>query len=291
MKSTLLTLFVFFFMASPASAHRMWINVFESHIHAPSHAMVSLGWGHSLPMDDNLASTNSRVKVEGFQLIEPSGQVTDLSFPPFEVRGPEKITENVELFAADLGTQKVALKEDSLPGVYQFAAASVPTYYTTYIDTRGRQRMKLKPLDEIQDVKKVLMSFKYQAFAKSYMTVGSWKQPELLGHGLEILPRTDLSNLHAGDLVEVDVYLYGKPLSANSMDFIVAYGSSFGQSDDFFLGAYINEGRASFRVQSAGQWIVALYHKEEITQDGPLKSMYGKAERLFNGATLTFTVK
>jgi uncharacterized GH25 family protein len=99
------------------------------------------------------------------------------------------------------------------------------------------------------------MAVKYQAFAKSYLTVGKWTNPKPLGHGLEIIPRTDLSNLHVGDLVEVDVLFYGKPLNATakSVEYITAHSSSFGQSDGFRLMSFIINGKAKFRVQSAGQ--------------------------------------
>ena len=106
--------------------------------------------------------------------------------------------------------------------------------------------MQLKPKNELNDIKKVLMAVKYQAFAKSYLTVGTWANPNPLGHGLEIIPRTDLSDLHVGDLVEVDVRFYGKPLTATakSIEYITAQSSSFGQSDGFSLMSYIMEGRA-----------------------------------------------
>ena len=55
------------------------------------------------------------------------------------------------------------------------------------------------------------------SFAKSFMTVGEWKDPKPLGQGLEFIPRTDLSDLHAGDLVEVDVLFYGEPLNVTAL--------------------------------------------------------------------------
>ncbi|WP_319522434.1 DUF4198 domain-containing protein [uncultured Desulfosarcina sp.] len=53
------------------------------------------------------------------------------------------------------------------------------------------------------------MAVKYQSFAKSCLTVGKWTNPEPLDHGLEIIPRTDLSDLHVGDLMEVDARFHG----------------------------------------------------------------------------------
>ena len=185
------------------------------------------------------------------------------------------------------------MKKEGAPGVYQLSAVSRPTFFTQYIDKDGKARMKLKPKNELKDIRKVLMAVKYQAFAKSYVTVGKWTNPKPLGHGLEIIPRTDLSDLRVGDLVEVDVRFYGEPLTATakSIEYITAQSSSFGQSDGFCLMSYIVEGRARFRVQSSGQWMIGVNHKDDVTADGPLKDLYGRAEQVYHGASLTFTVK
>jgi uncharacterized GH25 family protein len=254
--------------ASMAHAHSVWINAFESHAHQSRHAMVSLGWGHALPMDDILTSPNGRIAIEQFELLDPALKKTDLIKPEFKLSKPEMETGNFDLFAR-------------------------PTFYTQYVDKGGKTRMQLKPKNELNDIKKVLMAVKYQAFAKSYLTVGTWANPNPLGHGLEIIPRTDLSDLHVGDLVEVDVRFYGEPLTATakSIEYITAQSSSFGQSDGFSLMSYIMEGRAQFRVQSRGQWMIGVNHKDDVTADGPLKDLYGKAEQVYHSASLTFTVK
>ena len=279
--------------SSSVQAHSVWINSFESHAHKPPHTMVSLGWGHALPMDDILTSPNGRIAIERFELLDPDLKKTDLLKPEFKLSKPDLSTDNFDLFAADLAAQKVALKKDSARGVYQFSAVSKPTFYTQYIDKKGKTRLQLKPKSEVKDIKKVLMAVKYQAFAKSYLTVGAWSNPKPLGHGLEIIPRTDLSNLHVGDLVEVDVLFYGNPLDANpkSVEYITAHSSSFGQSDGFALFSYIIKGKAQFRIQSSGQWVISINHKDDVTEDGPLKDLYGKTEQVYHGASLTFNVK
>lgn len=279
--------------SSSAQAHSVWINSFESHAHKPPHTMVSLGWGHALPMDDILTSPNGRIAIERFELLDPDLKKTDLLKPEFKLSKPDLSTDNFDLFAADLAAQKVAFKKESAKGVYQFSAVSKPTFYTQYIDKKGKTRLQLKPKNEVKDIKKVLMAVKYQAFAKSYLTVGKWTNPKPLGHGLEIISRTDLSNLHVGDLVEVNVLFYGKPLSATakSIEYITAHSSSFGQSDGFKLLSYIMGGKAQFRVQSAGQWMISVNHKDDVTEDGPLKDLYGKADQVYHGASLTFNIK
>ncbi len=293
MKKICLTLLVSFCLAGTAQAHSVWINAFHATTHKPGHVMLSLGWGHDLPMDDILNSPNGVLQVKSFELIAPDMSKTDLQRPSSEPVKPTLTSADFDLFPGDLAVQKVAFKKDSKPGVYQFALASEPNFYTQYIDKKGKTRMQLKPKNEIDDIDKVLMSVKFAAFAKSCAAVGEWTNPKPLGQALEIIPRTDLSNVHPGDLVEVDVLFYGKPLSATakSLDFITAHSDSFGQSDGFALFSYLMEGKAQFRVQSAGQWVISVNHKEDVTPDGPLKDLEGKAEQVYHAATLTFTVK
>jgi uncharacterized GH25 family protein len=279
-------------MPASASAHSLWINAHESHAHQPPHAIVSLGWGHTLPLDDLLNSPNGRIVIDRFAVVDPSGGRTALDPPAAGEAAPITETADVTVFAADLGTHKLAFAGGSAPGVYQLEAVSQPNFYTQYIDTQGRTRLALTPRDAVEDAQTVLMSVKYQAFAKSIVTLGEWAEPVPLGHDLEIIPRTDLSNLYVGDLVEVDVLFHGEPLNATaqSLDYITAQGTGFGQSDGFALFSYLKDGRAQIRVQSAGQWIIMVNHKEDVTPEGPLADLVGKAGQVYHGATLTFTV-
>lgn len=293
MKITIFIMLLWTLTCSQGWAHSFWINAFASHAHQPPHVMVSLGWGHALPMDDILTSPNGRVNVDRFELFDPSLNQLELRTPLFKLSTPEHSTENVDLFSADLAAQKIALKKDSEEGVYQFSAVTKPSFYVKYIDKKGRSRLKMKPMDQVADVAQILMAVKYQAFAKTYFTHGDWKTPQPLGHGLEIIPHTDLSNVKVGDLIEVEVLFYDQPLSSSpkSKEYITAKGSGFGQQDNFALYSKLKKGRAQFRVQSPGQWVVNVGHKDDVTADGPLKELFGKATKLYHAASLTFTVQ
>lgn len=279
---------------SSLSAHSLWINSFESFTHKPGHTTVGLGWGHTTPVDDILNSPNGKVIVEEFSITSPKGKTTKLDIPSSEVKEPTKKESAFDVYSADIGLQKLALKKDSPKGVYTMKAKSKPTFYTQYIDTKGNSRLKLTTMDQIKDIQKVLMSVKYEAFATSYLTLGDkWEAQKAINKGLEIIPKTDLSNIRVGDLVEFEVLFYGKPLtvSAASMDYIAASSNTFGQKDGYALMSYIKEGKAQIRVQSAGQWIVSCNHRDTVTKDGALKDLSGKVNYVFNGASLTFNVK
>lgn len=273
-------------------AHSLWVNSFESFSHAPGHTTVGLGWGHSIPVDDIMNSPNGKVIVEEFKITSPKGKVTQLSLPTSKEQDPIQKTDEFDVYTADTALQKIALKKDSKKGVYKIEAKSKPTFYTKYIDNKDRERLKLTTMDKIDDIQKVLMSVQFEAFAKSYLTLGKWEEQKSTGKGLEIIPKTDLSNVKVGDLVEFEVLFYGKPLnvSAASMDYITAASNTFGQKDHFSLMSYIQGGKAQFRVQSAGQWIVSCNHRDTVSKDGALKNLYGKVNFVFNGASLTFNV-
>lgn len=274
-------------------AHSLWINSFESFAHQPGYTTVGLGWGHSLPIDDIMNSPNGQVIVETFTLTSPSGHITKLAIPTSEPKEPTQKGDNFDIYSADIGFQKIALKKESEKGVYTIEAKSKPTFYTQYLDTKDRERLALTTKDTIKDIKKVLMSVKYEAFAKSYLTLGKWQDQKATGNGLEIIPKTDLSNVRVGDLVEFEVLFYGKPLhvSASSMDYITASSNTFGQNDGFALMSYIQEGKAQIRVQSAGTWMVSCSHRDTVTKEGELKELFGKVDFVFNGASVTFNVK
>ncbi len=293
MKKTLLALCLTALLATSAQAHSIWVNVFESHAHGAHHAMVSLGWGHALPMDDILGSKDGHIALESFDLIDPAMGKSALRMPEPKPAATVHSTDGFDVIAADMALQKIALKMDAAQGVYQVAAVSTPSFFTQYIDKNGKERLQMKPRDSIKDIDTILMSVKYQAFAKSYLTAGAWTNPAPLGHGLEIIPRTDLSDLHVGDMVEVDVLFYGKPLTATakSIEYITAHGAGFGQSEGFSLFSYLMDGKAQFRVQSAGQWMISVNHKDDVTAGGPLGDLVGKADQVYHGASLTFTVK
>lgn len=279
---------------SSLSAHYLWVNALKSSSHNDSHIMLSLGWGHTLPLGDSTNSLNGRIGIKSFELIEPDGKAIALKKPKFKLDEAIRETSEYELFNVDRPIIKLKHKKNAKQGIYTLVTKSEPTYYTMYIDTNDKQRFKLKAIDKLKNVKKVLGSFKYQTFGKSYMNVGKWEQPKPLGLGLEIIPLSDLSNVKIGDHVEFEVLFYGEKLSANpfkSMDYITAYGHSFGLNDQFALFSQIVKGKAGFRVQSSGQWLINVLHREAVTKDNFLKNEYGKTKSVLHGSTLTFNVK
>jgi len=275
---------------SSVSAHTFWINSFESYEHKPGHTTVGLGWGHTLPIDDIPNSTHAKAIIDEFSITDPKGNNTALRIPSSKTVDPEIKTKNFDVYNADIGLQKIALKKDSLKGVYKIEAKTKPTFYTQYIDTKDRKRLKLKSMDKVKNIKKVLFSVQYQALGRSYLTLGDkWEEQKAIGKGFELIPKTDLSNVKVGDMVEFEVLFYGKPL--NNKKSINARSNTFGQGKGFSLSSMIINGKVQFEVQSAGQWKVYGFHDEDVTKDGPLKDLYGKVTKSVYASSLTFNVK
>ena len=294
MKNVLyISIVTLFLTASTASSHSLWVNCFDAtQTHPPGHATVSLGWGHTMPIDDMPNSVKAKLNIAEFNLVNPSGNKSKLYKPQPKTVEAFENNADYDLYISDIANQQIALKKETQQGVYLIEAISQKSCYTQYIDTKGRTRFALKPMDAIDDIKKVLASVQHQAFGKSYLTVDKWTMPKPIGHDLEITPLTDLSRVKPGDMVEFDVRFHGKPLSwgPNSQAYITGYSPSFG-GDKFAVFSMVLGGKAQFRVQNAGQWRVNIKWRVNVTQDGPLKDLYGKVETVNNAATLTFTVR
>ncbi len=279
--------------SSPAMAHTLWINLYESFTHPPGHAMVSLGWGHAVPMDDLLVSEAGSISLATSDLIDPDLNRTALPMPETKMGDVIKTGSGMTIQCGDLGIRKLSLTDKTKPGTYQVVATSRVDFFTKYLDKKGKQKMAMKPLDEVKDAHKVLFSVKYKSYAKAFMAVKKWTDPKPLGFDLELMPMTDLSNVHVGNLVPFEISFMGKPLSsgADSIQYLTATSNSFGGPDNFFLAAYIMNGKAQFRMPAAGQWVANVYVKQDVTPESDLKELVGKCTTVYYAGTISFNVK
>lgn len=293
MKRISLTVLILLAMAGVLSAHGLWISAIPSFAHAPGHVMVSIGYGHTLPLDDTVNTVPARIGIEYFGVVTPDGEKIQLEKPGRDIVTASLKHRDFDVFKADLAAQKITFNKNSTKGNYLFEIISEPTYYTKYVDLKNQKRLKLQPKNEIRDIKKLILSKKYQAFGKAYLPFGKWTKPQPAGHTLEILPLSDLSNVKMGDVVEFMVFFHGKPLGSGpkGIKYLTAYSDTFGQGDGFRLLSYLRKGKGKFKVQAAGTWLVSVMHMESVTKDGGLKSEYAKTNSVAHGSTLMFIAK
>ncbi|SDU29427.1 MULTISPECIES: DUF4198 domain-containing protein [Desulfobacula] len=274
-------------------AHSLWVNLNESFSHPPGHVISSLGWGHSVPMDDFLMSKGGAVTIERYDLVGPDNSKTAMPLPVIK---QEKVFESktgMNIVTGDLGLRKISLTEDTQPGTYQVIAESKATFFTGYVDKNGKVKMTTKPMDKIKGAKKFNYSTRYKAVAKSYMGIKKWTQPMPAGHELELMPTCDLSNVRAGGIVSFEASLNGKKLNCDmdGMNYLLAKSNTYGVPDGFMLSAYIMDGKARVRIPTAGEWVVIVMVQKEVTPENELKDLVGKCTMVHYGATVSMNVK
>lgn len=281
---------IFIMITSSAFAHTMWVNITESKTHKPSHVLSSIGWGHVNPIDD----LPQNVKLTSYDLYDPDLEKTELPLPPAKATGSFDIKNGPTVVSGDIGARKIILKEGCKAGTYQVGLKSAENYYTNYINEKGRKKWALKPKDEITDAKEIIRGMLYKAVAVSYFSFDKWTAPKSIGNDLEILPVSDLSNVRVGDLVKFKILFRGKELTTspeNSIEYITAVSNSFGGPDKFKLSSMIFGGKGQFRMPAAGQWLVNVYTRQEVTADNELKDLVDKCDIALFSSSISFTVK
>ncbi|WP_415717909.1 DUF4198 domain-containing protein [Maridesulfovibrio sp.] len=278
--------------AHAAHAHSLWVNLFESNLHEPGHVLTSIGWGHFSPIDDLLSSPTASVNIDRYYLTAPDGTEVKLPIPKSSVKTATE-TPYADIVTGDIGVRKIVLKKDSPQGTYQVSATSKVGFFTRYKDKTGKMRMAAKPMDQIKDAGEVLESLRYSMNAKAFYSIGKWTKPKPSGFDLEIIPERSLSNVRKGEMVSFDVSFMGKPVNtdSNTINYMTLTSDTFGGPDGFFLSAYIMNGKAEFRIPTAGHWVANVYIVQDTSPKGPLSELAKKCGKVFSCATVSFTAK
>lgn len=280
-------------LAGNASAHNFWISLTESLNHPPGHVISQLGFGHSLPIDDFLVGDFGKIEIAKYQLVGPKGEIADLGALDLTPSPTLKTPTELIVQQGDLGLRKISITKKSEHGTYQVVAESEPTFFTSYVNTKGKMRIAPLPIDAISDVKEVKSSFYYGSVAKAFFAVGEWSEPKPMGHSLEVLPLDNMADLHEGDLVHFSITFNGRPVNANA-EFIATmdcYSNAFGGPDKFHLSSTIIDGKAQFRMPAAGQWAGVVLYQQKVTGNASMKKFAGKCTQVFTAASIGFTVK
>jgi len=280
---------IFTLIVSSAAAHTLWVNTFESRVHLPAHVLCSIGWGHTTPLDD----LPQMVKLASYTLYDPDFEIIPLPMPADKPSDSFDTGNGLTVVSGDIGARKIILKEGCKPGTYQVGVKSQDNYYTHYLNKKDQKKWAIKPKDGVTGAKKILRGMLYRATAVSYFTVGKWRTPQSLGYDLEILPLTDLSDIRAGDLVQFRILFRGKPLNTSpevSIEYITAASDSFSGPDSFTLSCPIFDGKGQFRMPAAGQWLVNVYTRQEVTADNDLRHLVKKCDTALFSSSITFKV-
>ena len=268
-------------------ARKIWINVSNSFIlhtgefeNPPRHFNVSIAAGHVLPLDDFILSNDLALPLESYELVDPDLGRTGLPMPRPSADELITTSSGLTIESGDVAAKKICIHPDTASGTHQVSLATKEI------------------LMDIPDDNGNMIRSKIRFFAKSFLTVNQWTQPAPLGHDLELLPMDDLSNVHVGDRVSFQATFFGEPFTCDTgkMEYILAKSNTFGgeaggDMEGFFLGAYLVNGKARFRMPSAGQWMIVLFNFCDITPDYKYRQFVGDCSRIYYHSTLTFNVK
>lgn len=283
---------VFLLTAGQAAAHMLWVNLYESKKHPPGHALVNIGWGHHLPMDDMVGSRWGRIELASYQMINPDMERTDFPVPVSQMQPVVTTPGGLTVKTGDMGTLKIPYTGKMAEGVYQVVTESKDNYYTMYLDVNGKQKMAMKSKKEIQDAGKILQSMRCNMSGKAFFAHGKWEEPKPAGLDLEVIPLDDLTNLRAGDTVSFAVTFKGEPVNTGMKGHytMTLSSNSFGGPDGFFLGSHVHGGKASFRVPAAGQWVANIYLRQEVALEPDLSDMKSMCNSILYASSVSFAV-
>ncbi|RKX45086.1 MAG: hypothetical protein DRP27_05020 [Thermotogae bacterium] len=114
-------------LSGPAIAHDFFVIATYSMTHPHGSAIINLGWGHVLPMDDFLPAK----RIETYAIYDPDLKKLDFPFDSSannDITHENKGRESKNFPAATLKTgdcfvQKVIFKKTAPDGVYQVASS------------------------------------------------------------------------------------------------------------------------------------------------------------------------
>jgi len=299
LKTRLIQLTLLLFLCgfiSEAQAHSLFISTMGSTSHAPGHANVVIGWGHSMPCDAFLDAKD----IESYAVYSPSLKRMDFEFDAMANKGMyaqkasyRKSYKDASVQGGSYFGQQILFNNESPKGTYQVSLSSKPMYWGVWTDKNGKRQSNVESFNKFKDkAKKVITSQYLLYFAKSCVTLEEWTKPKELGHDLEIIPLTDLSNVKVGDEVSFRILFKGKRFSGTKFEEqLTTVSESYGEGHKYGVVAWIVGGKASLKVPTPGQWVVTAHKKVPVTKNNDFKTFFGKANEIVFVASFTFYVK
>ena len=230
-----------------AYAHNLWLNPGDYYPQVGSTVGIGIGWGHKYPAN-RVDQEIKEGRVEEIRAVDPDGLTVNL---------------------AQDSVSNYKLKVEK-PGVYLVTAKIKPGFFTTTPEGRkwGDKKAVTNPVK--------CTNFHIQA--KTVITGGGSNKnlSNAAGQPLEVIPLFfSRQNLKSGESLTVKVLFEGKPLPKASVKATYA-GYEAGQGDmhepsdkrhpvggkRFPVEAVTDDqGRATFLLDRAGYWMIALSHR------------------------------
>jgi uncharacterized GH25 family protein len=222
-------------------------------------------YGHHFPVDDGVRAN----KLKSVQVHKPEGQVQDI-----EIRN-------------EICLHSYMIRYDR-PGTYTLTAETNPGYYTVYLDKKGRKRHTIKPKSAIVDrAREVTKSLYSKQSTKTYVVCEEPSRtfPRHIGLPLELVPRGDLTNLKAGETLELEVFFEGQPYAGQGTWDATLNGFSTQAEDNFYPKTKVSGDVIRIPIPHPGRWYVRYFIK--VDAQGDDLEQYTRMKRT---ATLVFQI-
>lgn len=275
----------------PAQAHTLWINVVPEY---EKHVIATIGYGDLMPGSEILTPDWGPMTLENYDLVSPDGTRESLGVPKLVTQAKKTLSSGVQLQPdGDNGVRKLILGSSSKKGTYQLTSQTPLVRLTHYVDKQGKKQTSEQPPEKLKDVAEITGTTLEINFMKAAFTVGGWTDVSPLGHPLEIVPLTDLSEARVGDIVRFKVLLNGKAWNPTEGEaFFTGHNMSFG--DRWGIYAALKYGEGEFRIPTAGLWRISAESNGQNTDVDAYKSVptpKGKTLPLKVESSFTFNVK
>lgn len=235
-------------IATSAYAHFPWITPHDADADNPEKQTFELGWGHHFSDDANLSPD----RVESMRLVEPDGNIRDISLEDGPVYG---------------------VKDLAPSGTYIIEAIQEGSYYSR--TTRGGKRASREEYPNA-----VSCGFSNNTMKAIFSRGEGGDAGRILGHSLEIIPLEDPSTMTRGEKLPVKVMFRGEPFTGK----VNATWKGFSDHDHFAhekqAGA---DGIVEIPLENAGLWLIMVH----VSEDYPDPEV---CDDLNYNAVLTFRV-
>jgi uncharacterized GH25 family protein len=250
---------------SKVSAHSLYIQSTRYAADKGKSLPLFFCYGHYVPVADGIRGK----KLKQVQITAPDG-----SFSNITVRDETSLHS----YMVDYG----------IPGTWILTAETTPGYFTMYTDKKGRNRHAIKSMDHVRDqAAEIHKSYYSRQFAKTYVSCESPSEtfPARAGLFMELAPATDIFHLKAGDTLDLDIYMDGKPYAGEGAWDATYMGFSTESEDLFHPRTPVTGSRLSIPLPHPGRWFV----RYAVTVPAPEKDR-DKYLQMKLTATLTFQI-
>jgi len=246
-----LAVLLVFILTATLPAHTLWlfsssyiIDMQGDDHDTPHPFSILYGWGHSMPVDDQLL----RTQVDHMIICAPDGVVTPLE------PGPE---------GGYLATQIAP----TVAGRYVAGAALKPYLFTSFHDG-DRTKFLLVGKDGIPEGVEVITSRRTNQFAKTVVSVGDttgMPADHELGLELEVILQADPTTMLAGSTMPFLVKFRNEPLHVKTYSVVVKMTRlGFAGDTEITLGT---DGKASAILPDTGVYQIAVALEEAVSAE------------------------